>query len=327
VLHGEKILVTGPAGQISLPLARSLAGDNEVWGIGRFGDPGSREAVEAAGVTTRVCDLATGDFGDLPRDFTYLLHLATFRRGGLDYDGAMRVNAEGTALVLEHCRAVRAALVMSTAEIYKPNADPWHAYRETDPLGDVNSQFDPTYSVSKIAEEAVARAWARTAGVPVVIARMNASYGPNGGLPAYHLDFIVSGATVHLRWDPIPYSPIHQDDINAQTEAMLAAASVPATVVNWGGDEAVPAREWCAYFGELTGIEPRIEVKELPGTLRGVVLDPTARQAITGACTVGWRDGMRRLVEERYPGGVRPGGPVVGQAGRLLAALESDPDA
>jgi hypothetical protein len=32
-LRGEKILVTGPAGQIAFPLASRLAGDNEVWGI------------------------------------------------------------------------------------------------------------------------------------------------------------------------------------------------------------------------------------------------------------------------------------------------------
>ncbi len=33
VLNGEKILLTGPAGRIAFGLARSLAADNEVWGI------------------------------------------------------------------------------------------------------------------------------------------------------------------------------------------------------------------------------------------------------------------------------------------------------
>ena len=41
-LRGEKILVTGPAGQIAFPLASRLAGDNEVWGIARFGDRQAR---------------------------------------------------------------------------------------------------------------------------------------------------------------------------------------------------------------------------------------------------------------------------------------------
>jgi nucleoside-diphosphate-sugar epimerase len=303
MLHNEKILVTGPAGQIAFPLAAYLAADNDVWGIARFSQPGTRERVEAAGVTTRVCDLASGDYGDLPDDFTYVLHLATFRRGGLDYDEAMRTNAEGTQLLFQHCRQAKAIMVMSTAEVYKPQEDPHHVYLETDPLGDSNSQFDPTYSMSKIAQEAVARACARAMNLPIVIPRMNASYGSNGGLLAYHLDFIRAGKPVTVRWEPACYSPIHQDDINTQTEAMLAAASVPATIVNWAGDEPVSIQEWCAYLGELTGIEPQIERINVPGSIRGIVASSARRMPITGPCQVSWRDGLRRLVEEREPTG------------------------
>ena len=53
-----------------------------------------------------------------------------------DYDRSLRVNAEATGLLLEHCRAAKAALVMSTVSVYKPHPDPWHAFREDDPLGD-----------------------------------------------------------------------------------------------------------------------------------------------------------------------------------------------
>ena len=216
------------------------------------------------------------------------------------------------------------AVKMSTASVYLPNEDPLHSFLETDPLGDARSPHAPTYSISKIAEEAVARTCARLFDLPVVIARMNASYGPNGGLPAYHLDWIVGGQPVVVRWDPCPYSVIHQDDINVQAEALLAAASVPATVVNWGGDEAVSPQEWCAYFGELTGRTPEDVVKDMPGTHRGSILDPAARRAITGPCTVGWRDGMRRLVAERYPDGVDAVAGVSGQASNLLSAYTQD---
>jgi nucleoside-diphosphate-sugar epimerase len=321
MLEGEKILVTGPAGQIAFPLASTLARHNEVWGIARFADPSQRERVEAAGIVARACDLASGDFGDLPTDFDYVLHLATFRNGGLDYDQAMRVNAEGTHLLLEHCHAAKAALIMSTAEVYKPQADPMHVYLETDPLGDSNSLFDPTYSMSKIAQEAVARSCARAYGLPVVIARMNASYGDNGGLLAYHLDWIQSGRPVMVKWDPAMYSPIHQDDIYGQTEALLHAASVPATIVNWGGDEPVSAQEWCAYLGELIGVAPDVVVKEVPGGIRGIILDTTTRRAITGPSTVSWRDGLRRLVETR---GQMPAS-AHHQADRLLSSF-SDAD-
>jgi nucleoside-diphosphate-sugar epimerase len=301
VLSGEKVLVTGPAGQIGLPLVEYLARDNEVWGIARFSDVESRARVDALGVTTRACDIASGDFTGVPDDFSYVVHLAAFQGPGNDFDHAITVNAEGTGLLLAHCRKAKAALVMSTHSVYRPNDDPFHVYQETDPLGEVNSALSPPYSMSKISQEAVARTCARQFDLPVVIARMNASYGPNGGLPVYHLDAAVKGERVTTRWDPCPYMPIHEDDINEQTAALLDAATVPARIVNWGGDEAVSVQEWCAYFGELTGHAVPVDVKVTPGTLRGSIADPTARQAITGPCQVAWRDGLRAAFAARYP--------------------------
>jgi nucleoside-diphosphate-sugar epimerase len=306
-LTDEKILVTGPAGQIAAPLCASLAADNEVWGIARFSVPGSRDEVEAMGVTTRVVDLAEADFAGVPDDFTCVLHLAAAIGPSPDYDQSLRVNAEATGLLLRHCRKARSALVMSTATVYKPDRDPLHAFTETDPLGDAVLPGTPTYAITKVAEEAVARFCARSLQLPVTIARMNVAYGARGGLPAYHLDAIINGETVYLRHDPCPYSPIHQDDINAQVASLVAAASVPATIVNWGGDEVVTAQQWCAYFGELTGRTPDVQVREIPGSQIGASLDVTKRRAITGPCTVGFRDGFRRLYEERYPQGADGG--------------------
>jgi nucleoside-diphosphate-sugar epimerase len=302
MLADEKILVTGPAGQIAFPLAEHLARDNEVWGIARFGAEGSRQRVEAAGIRTRVCDLADGDFTDLPDDFTYVIHLAAFQGPGLDYDQAIRVNAEGTGLLLAHCRRAKAVLVMSTHSVYKPQDDYQHVFHESDPLGDVNATHSATYSVAKIAEEAVARYCARALQRPTVIARMNAAYGANGGLPVYHLDAVVARQPVLTRWDPCLYMPIHQDDINRQTAALLDAAAVPATIVNWAGDEAVSVQQWCAYIGELADVQPEVIAKEIPGTLRGSVADVSKRAAITGPCQVGWKDGMRRAFEVRHAG-------------------------
>ncbi len=318
-LQGEKILVTGPAGQIAFPLASRLALDNEVWGIARFSGPDDRDRVEVAGITTRICDLAAGDLSDVPDDFTVVLHLATFQGPGLDYDHALRVNAEGTGFLLRHCRRARASLVMSTTGVYKPHADPRHLYVETDPLGDAVSPHAPTYAISKISEEAVARFCARAWNMPVVIARMNAAYGSAGGLPAYHLDWMIAGQDVAVRSDPCPYSPIHEDDIFGQLPAILGLASVPATIVNWGGDDAVGPHDWCPYLAELAGVEAHLSVHPVPGSQIGVALDVTRRRAATGPCTVGWRDGMRRMLEARYPDGVTPGQARAGIGDLLLA--------
>ena len=100
------------------------------------------------------------------------------------------------------------------------------------------------------------------------------------------------------------YSPIHQDDINEQTEALLDAASVPATIVNWAGDEGVSVQDYCAYTGELVGKPAQVLVQELPGTLRGSVADHTKRASFTGPCRVGWREGFRRTIEARHGSGV-----------------------
>jgi nucleoside-diphosphate-sugar epimerase len=305
MLSGEKILITGPAGRIAFGLARSLVGDNEVWGVARFSDPATRDQVAALGVTTRTLDIADGDFGELPTDFTYLLHIAADFSTS-DYDRALRVNGEATGLVLEHCRAAKAALVMSTVSVYKPHPDPWHAFTEDDPLGDAMAPPSAPYSISKIAGEAVARYCARALDLPITIARMGAAYSDQGGLPLWHLDGVAAGDPVTTRWDPMTYSPIHDDDICRQLEPLLDAASVPATIVNWCGDEPVSVQAWTAYFGELLGVTPRVDVQEIPGASCGSVGDSAKRRSITGPCQVGWREGFRREAERAYPDRIHP---------------------
>ena len=212
------------------------------------------------------------------------------------------MNAEGTGFVLEHCRKAKAALVMSTVTIYKPHPDPWHAFREDDPLGDAMAPPSAPYSVSKIAEEAVARYCARSFDLPVTIARMGAAYGDQGGLPVWHLDAVAAGEPVRTRWDPMPYSPIHDDDICAQLEPLLDAASVPATIVNWAGDEPVSVQEWSRVLRRA----PRASRRRWwwrRSPARRAARSPTTPSAasITGPCRVGWREGFRRVAEHFYP--------------------------
>lgn len=301
MLSGEKILITGPAGRIAWHLTTTLARHNEVWGIARFTNPKEQREMEALGVTTRKVDLASCDFGDLPRDFTYVLHIAaSFEHGS--YDRAIQVNAESAGFVLEHCRNAKAALVMSTLSVYKPTLAPWHAFKEGDALGDSLVPIPDTYSIAKICEEAVARYCARTLNLPVTIARMGAAYGPRGGLPLMHLDAMLEGRVIEPRGNPLPYSLIHGDDIADMVEPLLGAASVPATIVNFCGDEPVAAQQWIAYMAELVGVTPQVMVKPIPGASLGLVGDVTKRLGITGPCKIRWQDGLRRVIEERHPG-------------------------
>lgn len=298
MLSGEKILITGPAGNVGFALTQALARDNEVWGAARFSKPERRKALEDLGVKTCPIDLHAADFGALPKDFTYLLHVAVAFED--NYDRAFRSNGEGTGFLLQHCRDVKAALVMSSCSVYRPEKDPFHVYREEDALGD-QFHYSPPYSVAKISEEVVARYCARAFNLPTIIARLNAAYGPNGGLQASHADAIVAGRPVVTRHDPCAYSPIHDDDIADQVEALLGAASVPATIVNWGGDEVVTVQEWAPFMGEVLGLPVTIEVQPIPGASGGLVCDNRRRLSITGPSKVHWKDGYRRMLAERYP--------------------------
>jgi nucleoside-diphosphate-sugar epimerase len=250
-------------------------------------------------VKTRTLDIASGRFADLPEDFTHVLHIAADFSDS-DYDRALKVNAEGTGLLYAHCRKAKAVLHMSTVTVYKPHPDPWYAFREDDPLGD--TLIPPaTYSISKIAGEGVARTCARLFDLPMTIARMGMHYSDQGGLAVWHMQAIAAGQPVNTRWDPMPYSPIHDDDIAAQLEPLLGVASVPATIVNWCGDEPASVQQWCAYFGELLGRKPEVVVKSIPGSSCGSIGDPTKRRSITGPAKVGWKEGFRRMVEHFYP--------------------------
>ena len=299
-LIGQKILVTGPAGQIALPLASRLARDNEVWGIARFSEPESRDQVEAAGITTRQVDLAEPDWGDLPDDFDVLLHLAAVIVPGDDYDTSMKINAQGTGHLMSRFRNARACLVMSSCAVYASPPQGDHAVKETDPLGGSHQPYAPTYCVSKIAQEAVTRFAAQEYQLPTVLARMNVAYGDNGGLPAMLLDGMRAGHPVPvLPGRPSLCSPIHEDDIFAQTPRLLESASVSTTITNWGGDEAVDIQELTRHIAELTGIE--LNLIESPDGIHHYLLDPERRQTLAGPCQVSWREGVRRMIAARYP--------------------------
>lgn len=300
MIRGKKILITGASGQIAFPLSMRLAEHNEVWGIARFSEASRREELERRGVRTETVDIVDPDYSALPKDFDHVVHLVAYMGGDGDSDKGIEINALGTGRLLSHFREAGSTLVMSTTGVYHPSSDPWYKYRETDRLGDATNTRVPSYGVTKVAQEAVARFCAIEFNMPVVIARMNASYGPYGGLPARQLDLIMADQPVSVRSDPAPYSPIHDADIADHLEGILRAASAPAEIVNFGGDEVVTAQEWCAYFGELSGKEPRVEVNPVPGSQPGIALDVSKRRSLTGPDKIHWRDGMREMYEARY---------------------------
>jgi len=299
-MKDEKILITGMGSVIANAFAASLVGENEVWGVARFGDEAAREELEVAGITTRALDIGDGDFSELPSDFTYVLHLAYFRSPEPDFEEAFRVNGDGTGLILEHCRKAKAALYMSSQVIYSANEDPWFEHRESDPIGGSKPGYSATSVVSKVAGEAVAHFCSRALDLPVTIARLNTPYGPTGGMPVGSMESVVAGKASYARWDPEPYTPIHLDDMCNQLDAMLDAASTPANVVNWAGDEYVTVQDWCGYAAEWSGTEAEIIIRTPDFSARGSCAETTKRRSITGPCKIAFEDGFRQIFEDRH---------------------------
>jgi nucleoside-diphosphate-sugar epimerase len=291
-----KILITGVTGQVAMPIALALAGDNEVWGVARFRDADAKARLEAGGVHCDAHDLVQGDLAGLPDDFTHVLHFAVGKHPS--FDKSIAANAEATGLLMAHCRSAQAFLYCSSTAVYQPNDH--HVFAETDPLGDHHRNLFPSYSITKIAGEAVARTCARIYDLPTVIARLNVPYGDNGGWPAFHLEMILGGHPIAVHPNrPSIYNPIHQDDIVAQVPALLAAASVPARIVNWAGPETVSIEDWCTYLGDMVAREPVFE--DDPRALESVACDTTVLREIAPPTTVGWRDGLRRMVATMHP--------------------------
>ena len=282
-MRGTKILITGPTGQVASPIAQALAADNEVWGIARFTNVAAREALEKSGVRCETVNLAASDFDRLPSDFDYVLNLAVAKSG--DWDKDLAANAESAGLLMAHCRNAKAFLHCSSAAVYDP---PDH------------KPLFPTYSISKIAGEVVVRTMARALDMPTIIARLNVPYGDNGGWPFYHMEMMLAGIPIPVPAGiPARYNPIHEDDIIATIPKLLEAASVPATTVNWCGDQTVSLQEWCTYLGSLVGKEPIFE--KSAQALRGNPTDASRMHELIGAGTVDWRDGFRRMAAKFHP--------------------------
>lgn len=294
VLTDQKIVVTGPTGQVALPVTLALAEHNEVIGLARFRDPAARAQLEAAGVACIEMNLTAGDFSPVPSDVDYVLNLAVVKSNRWEID--LAANAEAAGLLMQHCAGAKAMLHCSSTGVYQPAG--LHQLAETDALGDNHRVMMETYSIAKIAAEVVVRTAARMFDLPTTIARLNVPYGDNGGWPAFHLAMIEADQPVPVHPDrPNRFNPIHEDDIIRMIPGLLAAASVPATIVNWGGVQAVDLEEWCAFLAEIVG--KHASFVETDATIGGVTIDTSKMIELVGPTEIDWRDGLRRMVAAR----------------------------
>jgi nucleoside-diphosphate-sugar epimerase len=299
VLTGKKILITGGTGVVGRPVAEALAKENEVWVLGRFGDPAVKSALEAQGIRTHRWDLGVDDLDGVPDDISHVMHAAVLK-GVDDYDVQIEANGTATAQLMLHCRNAEAFLFVSASAVYKRLA--WdHVHTESDPLGG-DSPYLGSYATQKIGCEAIVRAVSRTLALPSVIGRLSVTYGPqgHGGLPVRFCQLMLDGTPI-----PVPIGhdnlcmPMHTDDVARQVPLLWQAASVPTLVLNWCGDDIVGQRQMMTYISELAGA--RVTFAETDENRASFALDNTKRRRAIGPCEVDWREGVRSTIAAHFP--------------------------
>jgi nucleoside-diphosphate-sugar epimerase len=294
MLDAEKILITGATGKIAFPIARALAKRNDVWGAARLRSEGDRARLAGAGITPVALDVSTGHFSALPDDFTYVFHAAV-DTGTDDWTRCVETNAQNSGDLLYHCRDAKGFVFCSTGSVYGYQGQ--RPLRETDPPG---VPLRANYSFSKIAAEAVCTWVAKRHHIPLTIIRICSTYGPEGGAPADRLEMMLAGKPIRLYPDkPNNYNPIYEDDYVDLGIRAMEVADTPPVVVNWAGSETVSVEDYCAYMGELVGVEPIFEYTAAAHT--PLWPDVTRMHEVLGETKVSWRDGLRRMIEARHP--------------------------
>ncbi|MEZ5167396.1 MAG: NAD(P)-dependent oxidoreductase [Acidimicrobiales bacterium] len=293
-LTNPTFVVAGCTGQVGKPVATALAGQgHEVHGLARFKHPAAREEMEQAGVICHAVDLTAPDLSSVPADADHLLNFAVTKTGRWDRD--LAGNADAAGLLMQHCRSATSVLHCSSTAVYAPTGgDPM---REDSPLGqDHHRHLMPTYSTVKTAAESVVSFAAKAFDLPTTIARLCVPYGDDAGWPMFHLLMAQAGQPIPVHTDGSRYNVIHHDDIVRQIPALLAAASTPATILNWGSDEVVAVEEWTRHLCTVAGA-PDPSFAPTEHTIPSAVIDTTKSRPLLGPCEVRWQDGFGRLAE------------------------------
>ncbi len=282
--------MTGATGRIGFPLARALARSHEVYGLARCRGVEDVRRLSGAGITPLVGDLATFDFSALPAGLTHVFHAGAMvgPETREDWRRCFEVNAYAAGRLVAACAGVEGFVHCSTGSAYAYQGQ--RPLREEDPPG----VHLGTYSLSKIAAEAVVRVAAADHEVPLSIIRIFSTYGPEGGAPVDRLRRILEGQDIVLHPDaPNRYNPVYEDDYVRLGRRALQVASSEPVVVNWAGSETVSAEDYCTYLGELVGrpvhfrYDPRAPWPLWP--------DVTRMHQLLGRTRVPWQEGMRRI--------------------------------
>ena len=189
-----RMLVTGGAGFIGSALVRYLVGHgHDVLTIDALTYAGNRASLRDVEGNARhrfvqadICDRAAMDAAFVQFQPERVMHLAAESHVDRSISGAgefVRTNVTGTFTLLEVARNFWGRLPAAEAERFRflhVSTDEVYGSLGAKGLFHEDTPYDPSspYSASKAASDHLAKAWARTYGLPVVVSNCSNNYGP-----------------------------------------------------------------------------------------------------------------------------------------------------
>ncbi|MFF5258024.1 dTDP-glucose 4,6-dehydratase [Actinomadura viridis] len=306
-----RVLVTGGAGFIGSHFVQSLLGGDgpgppptAVTVLDKLTYAGNRANLADVAADPRlrcvwgdICDAALLDRvvpgHDLVVDFAAETHVDRSISGP---DAFVQTNVLGTHTLMRACLAARTPRVVhvSTDEVYGSIAT--GAWTEDAPL-------DPSspYAAAKAAGDLIARSYARTEGLPVIISRCGNNYGPR----QYPEKIIPLFVTRLLDGLPVPlYGDggnvrewIHVRD-HCRAVRTIAAAGEPGEVYHVGGGRELTNRELTDRLLRACGAGPDMvrHVTDRKGHDRRYRLDGSRLRALGFTPSVPFEEGLAGTV-------------------------------
>jgi UDP-glucose 4-epimerase len=308
VLPATRVLVTGGAGFVGLPLVRRLLqtgaevavlDDFSTASPARLDDLSPHLRIEPASVIDKDAVVR------LVRSFrpTHCVHLAAIHfipRCRAEPAATVATNILGTQHVIDAIREGSPGcrvLLASSADVYRPGVRP---HREDAPTGPGN-----VYGLSKLTSEAMLRFAAEDGAVEAIAARFFNVYGPGETNPHLIPEIVAQlkqgATTLHLGNLSPRRDYVFVEDVAAAVCAMLDHAP-SGTVVNVGSGRSYSAQQVVELVADLVG-EP------LRASVDSARVRPTDRanlqadvgllhSLIPGACATPLEEGLRQLLVE-----------------------------
>jgi len=280
-------LVTGAQGFMgSWLVSRLLDAGDDVVVLDRRVRPGSR--YEREGLASQVRTVAASP---PPLDgVDTVFHLAAqtvVAEANRDPSATFEANVAGTWRLLDACRAADVQRVVVASSYHAYGRHPEGVYREDTPLEPVWP-----YDTSKAAADLIARAYAQTYELPVVVLRLSNVYG--GGDVEYSrivpgaARALASGEPPLIRSDGTPQRDFLyvEDAVDAYLAVAAAAAEHRGRVFNAGAGEAVSILDLVRALIRASGRDIEPDVQGTPGPRDAIdrqLLDTTRIRE-----TLGW---------------------------------------